>query len=147
MVCWCNPAFGWVLRIAHLFDFRENIFSWGTISENHGFLSWVYVTGTCWSSAVRSTLYIQHLTSWTAYWPFLIFTYYIRVGTWKTHTCNTGVSHYRILPISRDIGWPIQHLDYFRYKATYTDYWSHFIELLYIGYNSIGLMNLQKPFL
>ena len=40
-----------------------------------------------------------------------------------------GVSHYRILPISRDIGWPVQQLDYFRYKATYTDC----IELLYIG--------------
>ena len=39
---------------------------------------------------------------------------------------NRGVSHYRILPISRDIGWPVQQLDYFRYKAT-------FIELLYIG--------------
>ena len=34
---------------------------------------------------------------------------------------NRGVSHYRILPISRDIGWPVQQLDYFRYKATYTD--------------------------
>ena len=33
---------------------------------------------------------------------------------------NRGVSHYRILPISRDIGWPVQQLDYFRYKATYT---------------------------
>ena len=28
---------------------------------------------------------------------------------------NRGVSHYRILPISRDIGWPVQQLDYFRY--------------------------------
>ena len=27
---------------------------------------------------------------------------------------NRGVSHYRILPISRDIGWPVQQLDYFR---------------------------------
>ena len=34
---------------------------------------------------------------------------------------NRGVSHYRILPISRDIGWPVQQLDYFRYKAIYTD--------------------------
>ena len=34
---------------------------------------------------------------------------------------NRGVSHYRILPISRDIGWPVQQLDYFRHKATYTD--------------------------
>ena len=42
---------------------------------------------------------------------------------------NRGVSHYRILPISRDIGWPVQQLDYFRYKATYTDCKSHFIEL------------------
>ena len=32
-------------------------------------------------------------------------------------TLNRGVSHYRILPISRDIGWPVQQLDYFRYKA------------------------------
>ena len=31
---------------------------------------------------------------------------------------NRGVSHYRILPISRDIGWPVQQLDYFRYKAS-----------------------------
>ena len=28
---------------------------------------------------------------------------------------NRGVSHYRILPVSRDIGWPVQQLDYFRY--------------------------------
>ena len=34
---------------------------------------------------------------------------------------NRGVSHYRILPISRDIGWPVQQLDYFWYKSTYTD--------------------------
>ena len=35
------------------------------------------------------------------------------------HWLNRGVSHYRILPISRDIGWPVQQLDYFRYKAAY----------------------------
>ena len=28
---------------------------------------------------------------------------------------NRGVSHYGILPVSRDIGWPAQQLDYFRY--------------------------------
>ena len=28
---------------------------------------------------------------------------------------NRGVSHYQILPVSRDIGWPVQQLDYFRY--------------------------------
>ena len=28
---------------------------------------------------------------------------------------NRGVSHYRILPVSCDIGWPVQQLDYFRY--------------------------------
>ena len=33
---------------------------------------------------------------------------------------NRGVSHYRILPISRDIGWPVQQLDYFRYKHVLT---------------------------
>ena len=33
--------------------------------------------------------------------------------------CNRGVSHYPILPISRDIGCSVQQLDYFRYKATY----------------------------
>ena len=44
---------------------------------------------------------------------------------------NRGVSHYRILPVSRDIGWPVQQLDYFRYikQQILT------IELLYIGYN------------
>ena len=49
------------------------------------------------------------------------------------HFYNRGVSHYRILPISRDISWPVQQWDYFRYKVTYTDCLSHFIELLYIG--------------
>ena len=44
---------------------------------------------------------------------------------------NRGVSHYRILPVSRDIGWPVQQLDYFRYIKQHI----LTIELLYIGYN------------
>ena len=28
---------------------------------------------------------------------------------------NRPLSHYRILPVSRDIGWPVHQLDYFRY--------------------------------
>ena len=44
---------------------------------------------------------------------------------------NRGVSHYRILPVSRDIGWPVQQLDYFRYIKQHR----LTIELLYIGYN------------
>ena len=38
----------------------------------------------------------------------------------QLNKAKRGVSHYRILPISRDISWPVQQLDYFRYKATYT---------------------------
>ena len=34
----------------------------------------------------------------------------------RLQIANRGVSHYRFLPISRDIGWPVQQLDYFRYK-------------------------------
>ena len=34
---------------------------------------------------------------------------------YNTAKLNRGVSHYRILPVSRDIGWPVQQLDYFRY--------------------------------
>ena len=48
-------------------------------------------------------------------------------NTYKSKFHNRGVSHYRILPISRDIGWAVQQLDYFGYKAT------HLIKLLYIG--------------
>ena len=44
---------------------------------------------------------------------------------------NRGVSHYQILPVSRDIGWPVQQLDYFRYIKQHI----LTIELLYIGYN------------
>ena len=44
---------------------------------------------------------------------------------------NRGVSHYRILPVSRDIGWPVQQLDYFRYIKQQI----LAIELLYIVYN------------
>ena len=44
----------------------------------------------------------------------------MRGGGHRLEISNRGVSHYRILPISRDIGWPVQQLDYFRYKATYT---------------------------
>ena len=35
--------------------------------------------------------------------------------SWINWRFNRGVSHYRILPVSRDIGWPVQQLDYFRY--------------------------------
>ena len=42
---------------------------------------------------------------------------------------NRGVSHYLILPVSRDIGWPVQQLDYFRYIMQHI----LTIELLYIG--------------
>ena len=35
-------------------------------------------------------------------------------GQW-TIPSSRGVSHYRILPVSRDICWPVQQLDYFRY--------------------------------
>ena len=44
---------------------------------------------------------------------------------------NRGVSHYQILPVSRDIRWPVQQLDYFRYIKQHL----LTIELLYIGYN------------
>ena len=40
----------------------------------------------------------------------------------ESRNAQWGVSHYRILPISRDIGWPVQQLDYFRYKATISLY-------------------------
>ena len=33
----------------------------------------------------------------------------------KSEIGNRPLSHYRILPVSRDIGWPVQQLDYFRY--------------------------------
>ena len=44
---------------------------------------------------------------------------------------NRGVSHYRILPVSRDIGWPVQQLDYFRYVKQHI----LTIEFLHIGDN------------
>ena len=50
---------------------------------------------------------------------------------------NRGVSHYRILPVSRDIGWPVQQLDYFRYIKQHI----LTIELLYIGYNFKEIKN------
>ena len=45
----------------------------------------------------------------------------------NTCTVNRGVSHYRILPVSRDIGWPVQQLDYFRYIKCR----SHIVDLLW----------------
>ena len=55
---------------------------------------------------------------------------------------NRGVSHYRILPVSRDIGWPVQQLDYFRYIKQHI----LTIELLYIGYNFKEIKKRQLIF-
>ena len=84
------------------------------------------------------TIPIYFIKCWSKYFFKEISNGYTQVtlnyNIWKTAFClNRGVSQYRILPISRDIGWPVQQLDYFRFKATYTDCRSHFIELLYAG--------------
>ena len=66
----------------------------------------------------------------TYYCRFDISTYYLGMNC-SENSLNRGVSHYRILPVSRDFGWPVQQLDYFRYIKQHI----LTLELLYIGYN------------
>ena len=43
---------------------------------------------------------------------YYLYIYLLKASMYKT---NRPLSHYQILPVSRDIGWPVQQLDYFRY--------------------------------
>ena len=54
--------------------------------------------------------FFPHVKNW-----YSIFTNVKNQYQMLTDVKNRGVSHYRILPASRDIGWPVQQLDYFRY--------------------------------